>query len=170
MSSGVCVVRLAPGEGPRLKRLRLAALHADPHAFCTTLVEARTWVDAAWEEQVRTLATFVATGAGGDLGLARGAPATDATDAPAAAYLLSMWVAPPGRRRGVGTRLVGAVVDWARAAGFGRLLLDVGEANLPARALYAALGFTETGHAWFLPAPRADRRELRMALPLAGRA
>jgi len=59
------------------------------------------------------------------------------------AYLGELVVAPAARRRGVGGRLVGAAEDWARERGLGRVTLETGTANGPARELYARLGYAE---------------------------
>lgn len=61
------------------------------------------------------------------------------------AELLSIGVLPDCRRGGVARRLVAACVERAGAAGAGALFLEVGEANLPARALYDQLGFQAVG-------------------------
>jgi [ribosomal protein S18]-alanine N-acetyltransferase len=52
-------------------------------------------------------------------------------------------VSPRARRRGIGTRLVGDLVARAAADGVGRVLLEVSEANVAARACYRGLGFGE---------------------------
>lgn len=57
-------------------------------------------------------------------------------------YLLSdLFVVPATRRRGVGTQLLNAVVDIARATGAVRLELATAVANDPARRLYEKLGW-----------------------------
>jgi GNAT superfamily N-acetyltransferase len=50
-------------------------------------------------------------------------------------------VAGPLRGRGVGIRLMEAVLDWARARGFRSVSLEVVDANPGARCLYERLGF-----------------------------
>ena len=57
--------------------------------------------------------------------------------------LLALAVAPSERRRGIGRRLLGAVLEAGCALGATRLRLCIAEENAPARALYAALGFRE---------------------------
>ena len=52
----------------------------------------------------------------------------------------------PGRRRaGLGTKLMNEVINEAVQAGARRATLEVRATNVPARELYAALGFTEAG-------------------------
>ncbi len=48
------------------------------------------------------------------------------------------------RGKGIGTRLLQAVSDFARADGFGSVRLDVVDANPDARRLYERLGFVPT--------------------------
>ena len=71
-----------------------------------------------------------------------------------------------GRRCGLGRALIGDVVDWARAQGFGRVALEVADQNAPAIALYAAMGFQATGQTATLPPPRAHITEHERVLVL----
>lgn len=48
-------------------------------------------------------------------------------------------------RRGLGTRLMRAAIDWARGAGLAWMDLGVFHGNEPAIALYRKLGFVEVG-------------------------
>jgi ribosomal-protein-alanine N-acetyltransferase len=50
------------------------------------------------------------------------------------------------RRAGIGRALCGAVIDWCRSQGATEITLEVRAASTAAIALYASLGFTETGH------------------------
>jgi ribosomal-protein-alanine N-acetyltransferase len=61
------------------------------------------------------------------------------------AELLTLAVVPEARRRGVGTALVAAAGAAARARGAASMHLEVAEANVAARALYARLGYEEVG-------------------------
>jgi ribosomal-protein-alanine N-acetyltransferase len=54
-------------------------------------------------------------------------------------------VAPAIRRRGVGARLLGEFIRYARAEEGSGIFLEVRESNQSARALYRKLGFEETG-------------------------
>jgi len=154
---------LLPGDGPRLRSIRLRALADAPDAFATTLAASEGRPPEAWEAQVRELPTFVWREGDADLGMVRVAPHDRDV---VVGYLISLWVAPEARGRGVGAALVDAAVAWAREAGLRRLLLDVGEHNAAARRLYERRGFVATGAAGALPPPRAHLCELEMAVDL----
>jgi GNAT superfamily N-acetyltransferase len=59
--------------------------------------------------------------------------------------IYAMAVAPEARRRGLGRRVLRALLAWGRAQGCERAYLVVVERNAPARALYEAEGFVEAG-------------------------
>ncbi|WP_425037662.1 GNAT family N-acetyltransferase [Primorskyibacter sp. S187A] len=61
------------------------------------------------------------------------------------AEILTIVVAPEHRGRGAGQHLLTGLCAQLRARGTARLFLEVAEDNAPARALYAKLGFVETG-------------------------
>ena len=61
------------------------------------------------------------------------------------AELLTLAVDPAARRQGIGRDLVLAFLDAARARSADQAFLEVAEDNAPARRLYEALGFAETG-------------------------
>ncbi|MBB5853824.1 GNAT family N-acetyltransferase [Amycolatopsis umgeniensis] len=117
--------------------LRLAALRLDPDVFGATLAH---WEDAP-EERWRARLTDVPFNV-----LATPAGMVSAT-APegGAVELLSLWVAPAGRGRGVGDALVTAVLEWARSVGAESVRLRVYDHNARARDLYYRHGFSETG-------------------------
>ena len=155
--------RLEAHEGLRLRTIRLRALADAPDAFGSTYGEAADRPPESWAAQLQEIATFVAVVDGEDVGLVRGARDDARTDA---AWLISMWVAPEVRGRGVGEALIDAVVEWTRAIGARRLLLDVGDHNRPAIALYARKGFEPNGTTGSLPAPRSHIREHQRELRL----
>jgi GNAT superfamily N-acetyltransferase len=57
----------------------------------------------------------------------------------------AMAVAPDARRRGLGRRVLRALLGWGREQGCRSAYLVVVERNTPARAMYASAGFTEAG-------------------------
>jgi [ribosomal protein S18]-alanine N-acetyltransferase len=54
-------------------------------------------------------------------------------------------VAGPARRRGLGTRLLGELLDMARGQGAAAVFLEVRESNHAARVLYEKWAFCESG-------------------------
>ncbi|MEO3827827.1 GNAT family N-acetyltransferase [Actinomadura sp. B10D3] len=59
--------------------------------------------------------------------------------------VFAMAVAPEARRRGLGRRVLRALLAWGREQGCERAYLVVVERNAPARALYEAEGFVPAG-------------------------
>lgn len=158
------IVRLPPSSYERFRRIRLRSLLDAPDAFGSTHAETITRPDSAWQGQLADLATFVAVQDEADVGVVRGGLHEDERHA---AVLLSMWVAPEARGRGVGEALIRAVVDWAREQGCARLYLEVGDHNTTAIGLYARMGFQPTGRTGSLPPPRADITEHERVLLLS---
>ncbi len=72
------------------------------------------------------------------------------------AYLAELYVRPARRGRGLGRELLTAALDAARARGCSYLCLSVDEPDVPARRLYASMGFT----------PDVDRNDAPPALYL----
>ena len=100
--------------------------------------------------------------AGNDIGLAICRIAADEAE------LLTLAVSPAHQRRGIGRRLLYAVVDRVRSAGARWLFLEVGEDNPGARALYEAAGFVtvgrRTGYYQRGNLPPADALVMRLTL------
>jgi ribosomal-protein-alanine N-acetyltransferase len=62
-----------------------------------------------------------------------------------AVHLANVAVRKDLRGKGIGRKLVEAVLDRARSTGAGRVLLEVRRSNLEAQNLYRSLGFIEAG-------------------------
>ena len=136
--------RIRASEGAALRDIRLRAIGDSPEAFAVSHAATVAQGEEAWtawatmsaEGDSRVL--YVATDAGRWFGLAGGM-----LDAPqqAVASLISMWVDPLYRGRGLGRQLVEHVAAWARHRGACRLELWVTEGNGAAIALYTRCGF-----------------------------
>lgn len=153
---------LGPDDWRVWRELRLAALAEAPHAFGSTLAEWQGEGDRAerWRSRLDIPGSHntVAVLGGRPVGMASGVPA----DVPHTVELISMWVSPKVRGRGVGGSLVGEVERWAGRLRATTLRLSVMPDNDAAIAFYARLGFEDTGEPGDL-APDGVRRELVMA-------
>ncbi|GAA0951807.1 GNAT family N-acetyltransferase [Kribbella koreensis] len=125
------------------RELRLAALEEAPYAFGSQLAD---WVDAEEERWRARLdlpgsRNFVAVLDGTPVGMASGVR----TDENGVVELISMWIAPTGRGRGIGDQLMAKVEQWARdQAAAHTLQLSVADGNDKAHALYLRSGFADT--------------------------
>ena len=78
---------------------------------------------------------------------------------------ISMWVDPAERGRGIGSRLLDAVVAFASARGARELILGVTDGNVAARALYERYGFVDDGGTEQLRSnPSLMLREMRLSI------
>jgi ribosomal protein S18 acetylase RimI-like enzyme len=165
MLTGVTDLRtLGPEDWKLWRGLRLAALAEAPHAFGSRLADWQGEGDREerWRERLGIAGSHnvVAVLDGEPVGMATGVPGSDDS-----AELISMWVAPSARGRGVGDALVHEVERWARESGARVLRLDVAEDNAAAQALYERHGFALTGELGELMADGV-RRERVMAKEL----
>lgn len=132
---------VGPGEGPRLRELRLRALAADPEAAFYDRDTEAAWPAAYWDEWAagEDRVMFVAVQGEAWLAMAgcvlRGRT-LDAT---------GMWVDPAVRGHRLGERLIDAIVAWGRERDADRMEFAVTETNAVAIALYSRLGFRPTG-------------------------
>ena len=145
----VLVREITADDWELMRDVRLTALAEAPHAFGSTYAREVAFGEPQWRGRINERSvTFFAhddPAAAAPAGLA-GVYVEDGT-----ADLVSMWVRPGGRGRGVGAALVEAAAGWARARGFGTLFLWVTESNAPAMRLYERCGFAATGELQPLP-------------------
>jgi ribosomal protein S18 acetylase RimI-like enzyme len=134
------IVQLVPDDWAMFRALRLAALSEAPFAFSSTLEGELQLDEAGWRAKLATRAQFVARDPGGSpLGTAGAFREDDVME------LISMWVEPRARGRGVGIALVDRIIEHARVSGCRTVYLHVAEDNEIAERLYARAGFTRTG-------------------------
>lgn len=157
--SDVQVTIAGPDDWEVVRQVRLAALADTPDAFGATLEEERDQPESWWRERLdpgRPGTTLLATL--DDAGTTRPVGMTVVTSSfdgpPSEAGIYAVWVDPAARGRGVGDALIEAAVTHARHRGYQRVILNVGDFNKVAQALYARHGFVRTGHTTTLPPPR----------------
>ena len=80
--------------------------------------------------------------------------------------LYAVWVDPNARGAGAGRALLEAAIEAATHRGYHRLVLEVGDHNAPAIALYARMGFEVTGETCTLAPPRTHITEHERARKL----
>ena len=133
-----------------LRDIRLEALRNAPTAFGSTYEREALRGEADWRERIARGGIFLAylPEAGGPepAGLIGGYQ-----EDPDTVQLVSMYVRPGARGRGVGEALVATVIDWAMENHAASVHLWVTETNTHARALYERCRFTPTGERQPLP-------------------
>jgi ribosomal protein S18 acetylase RimI-like enzyme len=140
----LAVRRLGVNEWPLLKRLRLEALREAPDAYGSTSAEAVSHDDEWWISIATRFGWFVSAPASRPaeaVGLVGGVPGVE----PGITAVISMWIAPSRRGRGVAAELLDAVERWARANGAVSLTLGVANGNEQALRLFRRVGFALTG-------------------------
>jgi len=141
------------------RELRLAALAEAPEAFGSTLADWSGSGDAEqrWRARLTDVPLNLALTVGGEpVGMVSAtAPGSDG-----AVELISLWIAPARRGRGVGDEALRQVAAWAHDQHPGHaLVLSVKTDNRAARALYDRHGFVDVG-----PSPDdPDERRMRRA-------
>ena len=151
------VLVLTPDDWQLWRTLRLAALAEAPGAFGSTLAE---WsgsgdTEQRWRARLASLPlNLVLTLSGEPVRLVSAtAPGLDGE-----VELISLWIAPAARGRGVGDEAIRQVAAWTQDQHPGHaLVLSVKTDNKPARALYERHGFIDAG-----PSPDdPDERRMR---------
>ncbi len=152
------------GDWQALRDIRLEALRDAPSAFGSTYEGEVVCGEAHWRDRISRGGTILAylpdVSASEPAGLIGGYQ-----EDPVTVHLVSMYVRPRGRGRGVGEALVATVIGWARDKNATHVRLWVTETNSRARALYERCGFAPTGERQPLPSD-PSLGEVAMARPL----
>ena len=155
------------------RAVRLAALTDAPAAFASRRHE---WADASearWRGRLSIPGAMdlmaVDLDRNAPVGMVTGTPAADRSGS---AELISLWVDPASRHRGVATLLITAIARWSADTGATSLVLSVMPENVGARRTYERNGFTVTGPATHDESHAAgqlpgDNRELVMLRDLS---
>ncbi len=146
MGRVITIRRPGPDDWRQLRTIRLAALAEAPSAFGSTLAREFAFDEATWRSRLASTALHFADDDGQVVGLAAGFREPDGS-----IELVSMWVDPRYRGRGVGELLVRAIMAWAHGAGVSSISLWVTSSNDAARRLYERCGFRLTGETQPLP-------------------
>jgi len=142
------VRRIRSDEWTVLRDIRLEALADTPGAFSTTLEEAQAFPDTLWQDRASkgavggSQATMLAFEDDAAVGMAVGLlrPHISRHVAP----IVSVYVSPGVRRRGVGEQLMDEVEAWAHRNGAITTSLWVAERNVTALMFYEGRGYEAT--------------------------
>jgi ribosomal protein S18 acetylase RimI-like enzyme len=145
------VRQLAVDDWHIWRDVRLRALANAPDAFGSTLSHWSGASEEQWRQRLSSVALNVVAFVGGD---AVGQASGDISESDSEVEVISVWVDPDMRGRGVGERLIRCVTEWAARNGRGTVVLHVKRENEHARRLYERLGFRIDGS--------ADADEVRM--------
>jgi ribosomal protein S18 acetylase RimI-like enzyme len=143
----VDVRRIRADEWRLWREARLRMLREEAAYFSTRYEDVVREPETVWRSRTTEAAEgvdkvlFVAEDAAVTLGVVGAFRRLDPTEV----QLVSLWVDPEARGRGVAQSLIRAVASWARERGADEVVLFVQEANAPGRALYLRAGFRPTG-------------------------
>jgi GNAT superfamily N-acetyltransferase len=138
--ASITVRALGVEEWPLYRSVRLAALADSPAAFLSTLNHEQAFATEVWQSRLEQRNMFIAEDDGEARGLIGIVPRS-----PDIAEIVSMWVHPTARGRGVGDLLVRAALAWAHEHDVPEVRLWAAEGNHHAERLYARHGFQRTG-------------------------
>ncbi len=152
MSDEVQVISLGPDDWARWRLLRRRALADSPEVFGSTLAD---WsgpgdVEQRWRDRLTWAPLNIVLGAdGADLGMVSATePGADGR-----IQLISLWVTPEARGRGLGELALCTVIEHAAQQDRG-VSLVVRTVNVRAQRLYRRHGFVDAGVSAEDPAER----------------
>lgn len=134
-------------EWQRVRDVRLQALTDAPEAFWSTYEVEVSRHESSWREWITgwsgtsDQALFVAVDGDAWVGMSIG---VRWAEDPSVAHVYAMWVEPAHRVRGLGRRLLDAILGWGHDGGATEARLNVNEKNPAAVSLYRRAGFAET--------------------------
>lgn len=131
---------IEPADWRIFRELRREALREAPYAFGSTLEEwsGESDTEERWRDRLTAVPlNVIAELEGKPAGMASGTYPNSNN----AVELISMWVAPFARGRGISDALVEGVVQWAMDRGAQSIVLGVTRVNGRAIALYERQGF-----------------------------
>lgn len=154
---------LAENDWPRLRKIRLTALHADPPVFLSSHDSESAFTERRWRQEfsrgewhvmvaVRRLRRNRCVGLVGVTRL----PEMSSQEC----YLEYLWVTPRVRRRGVASTLLRTVLDRLSESGVHTVWLYILDGNDNAMRLYQRFGFQSTNDVQPLPDNPARSEEL----------
>ncbi len=134
---------LSPDDWRQWRELRFEALREAPYAYGSTLADWQGEYDTEvrWRRRLSDVPfNVMARFDGKPAGIVSATAPADAS-----VELISLWVAPFARGRGVGDILVNTALQWCRSLDVREVRLAVVPTNANAIALYRRHGFVDSG-------------------------
>lgn len=145
-----------------LKHIRLESLKDAPTAFNTSFDEASKVSDLEWRDRAKNLmplSYFMAYIQSNPIGIVGSVVHNGEY------HLISMWVKPSYRRKGVAEHLIDTIFAHAQEEGFAAVALTVSVDNKAASTLYQKKGFVFVDHYKQLEShPEIDVQKMRAKL------
>jgi ribosomal protein S18 acetylase RimI-like enzyme len=141
------IIVATPDIWQAARDIRLESLLRDPQAFGSTYAEAVDRTEAGWRAWLSRpgLTMLIARTSQNPVGIVGGLRGVDADD-DSVAMIVSMYVTARHRQRGVGRRLLQAILaDLEMDPVLSRVILHVSRSQVAAQRLYASLGFVPVG-------------------------
>ena len=136
------ITQLPPEAWQQYQNLRLTALELDPLAFGTAYQEALEMPESHWRDFIKNMwFALIDNQPVGMIGLLR----DRGQRVKHRAHIISFWVQPTHRGKGIGKKLVQYLQEQAPQQGIRKLYLYVTSTQEGAIKLYEALGFTKVG-------------------------
>lgn len=142
------IIVATPDDWQAAREIRLEGLLRDPQAFGSTYAESIGRTEDDWRTWVsRPGVTMLLARADQDVvGIVGGLRGDDITGDATVAWVVSMYVTAGFRQRGLGRRLLQAILaHLERDPTLTRIILHVSHNQQPAQRLYTSLGFVPVG-------------------------
>lgn len=147
MNDEVKIITLTPNEWQKYRDIRLEALKEEPTAFLTSYEDEIDDPDEKWQERLGRQNVIFAEVAGEIIGMV----GFFLNNHPKAAHVAHVWgtyVKPAVRGRGIGRKLMEAIIEKIRAnPKTEKIKIEVNPEQVQAYSLYKKLGFKEIGRA-----------------------
>ena len=144
-TSPIEICTLAPAEWRAYRALRLEALRDSPQAFGSSYQDQLSRPDSFWRTRLEDAAkgqhTWLFFARAGQAWVGMTGAYHEEADDPGLATIVSVYVTPTARGQGISTRLMQAILDQLRQAGFRTAQLGVVLGQTAALHLYQGFGF-----------------------------
>ncbi len=138
------ITQLPPNRWKEYKNLRLEAVQNSPQSFLATVQETLAEKDSEWESKINNM--FFAVSETDELVGMAGCYRDSKQKLNHVANIVSVYVTPSYRGKGVGRKLLEAVIAHAKnSPGVTKLQLGVITTQVEAYTLYTSLGFQNVG-------------------------